>query len=235
MIINLIINVFDSLSPNVSDPKPNLQTEYIVNNRQHMIIVEPDLLLTGTRVSQSFLCQRRAVLNERYHVAIGSPSSAALYGIAAHELLEHILLKENIWETTEADLLNFINNFIENCIEDLYSLNGSIENLRTYLMSIVPALLQWTKQYILPLDDLTIAAAESKPRYSVLDTEETVWSVLFGLKGKIDVTLVSHQSQKAVPLGPTESSCIGLLQQKPNRISNANNNGVTVFTPNKEE
>lgn len=50
-----------------------------------MVILHPDLLLSGTRVSGSFKCKRQAVLEERFG---GSSSDKAVEGTLLHELFQ---------------------------------------------------------------------------------------------------------------------------------------------------
>lgn len=50
-----------------------------------MVILHPDLLLSGTRVSSSFRCKRQAVLEERF---AGSSSDKAVEGTILHEVFQ---------------------------------------------------------------------------------------------------------------------------------------------------
>lgn len=54
-----------------------------------MVILHPDLLLSGTRVSSSFRCKRQAVLEERF---AGSSSDKAVEGTILHEVFQVGLL-----------------------------------------------------------------------------------------------------------------------------------------------
>ncbi len=50
-----------------------------------MVILHPDLLLSGTRVSGSFRCKRQAVLEERF---AGSSNDKAVEGTLMHEVFQ---------------------------------------------------------------------------------------------------------------------------------------------------
>ena len=50
-----------------------------------MVILHPDLLLSGTRVSGSFRCKRQAVLEERF---AGNSSDKAVEGTLLHEVFQ---------------------------------------------------------------------------------------------------------------------------------------------------
>ena len=50
-----------------------------------MVILHPDMLLSGTRVSSSFKCKRQAVLEERF---AGSSSDKAVEGTILHEVFQ---------------------------------------------------------------------------------------------------------------------------------------------------
>lgn len=53
--------------------------------RAGMVILHPDMLLSGTRVSSSFKCKRQAVLEERF---AGSSSDKAVEGTILHEVFQ---------------------------------------------------------------------------------------------------------------------------------------------------
>ena len=44
----------------------------LVNSRQNLIVVQPDILVSGTTVSNGLGCLRRAVLCERFKVSFAS-------------------------------------------------------------------------------------------------------------------------------------------------------------------
>lgn len=50
-----------------------------------MVILHPDLLLSGTRISGSFRCQRQSVLEERF---AGSSNDKAVEGTLMHEVFQ---------------------------------------------------------------------------------------------------------------------------------------------------
>jgi len=73
-------------------------------------VLHPDVLISGTSVSHSFSCMRRAVLNERIKVFYrfayafskqliymqdGGSSAAATYGSIVHGLLQRALTTQN--------------------------------------------------------------------------------------------------------------------------------------------
>ena len=50
-----------------------------------MLVLHPDLLLSGTRISGSFRCQRQSVLEERF---AGSSNDKAVEGTLMHEVFQ---------------------------------------------------------------------------------------------------------------------------------------------------
>ena len=50
-----------------------------------MVILHPDLLLSGTRISGSFRCPRQSVLEERFG---GSSNDKAVEGTLMHEVFQ---------------------------------------------------------------------------------------------------------------------------------------------------
>jgi len=55
------------------------------------LVLQPDVLLSGTRVSSSFKCARQTVLEERFG---GDSSVKAMEGTLLHELFQAALLEE---------------------------------------------------------------------------------------------------------------------------------------------
>lgn len=50
-----------------------------------MLVLQPDVLLSGTRVAGSFKCPRQSILEERYG---GEGNARAVEGTLLHDLLQ---------------------------------------------------------------------------------------------------------------------------------------------------
>ncbi|KAG0649780.1 DNA replication nuclease DNA2 [Hyphodiscus hymeniophilus] len=135
----------------------------IIDDKNNMLILHPDHLISSTVVGDSFGCTRRAVLQDR--VKATSESSAPLiYGTILHEIFQAAMLA-NRWDTQW--LHELIENVATKHLEDLYVIKLQPE-------AIVKA-----------GNGEKASMCVSK----LLDVEEHVWSPMYGLKGNIDATV----------------------------------------------
>lgn len=51
---------------------------WIISEQSGYLILYPDLLLSGTTISSSIRCMRKAVLSERFRVSVKTPDVVAL-------------------------------------------------------------------------------------------------------------------------------------------------------------
>ncbi|GAB2270730.1 hypothetical protein Dimus_005601 [Dionaea muscipula] len=170
-----------------------------VNHEQNLLIVHPNVLVSGTRVAGSFSCSRRAVLDER--LRCNEYSSAALMGSLLHHVFQ---LKSQVSECFAFSCKAVIP-FHECAVNE----NNAYKNLT----GAIPRMLNWTKvfkrsQTDAPLVDFgTDHGLKRVCIAEVVDIEEMVWAPRYGLKGMIDASLhVRIQSdgeeatEKIVPL-----------------------------------
>jgi DNA replication ATP-dependent helicase Dna2 len=69
----------------------------VVDDRQNMLILHPDHLISATVVADSFGCLRRAVLQDRIK-ATSEANEPMLFGTLLHELFQEAL-RDNRWDT----------------------------------------------------------------------------------------------------------------------------------------
>lgn len=62
----------------------------IIDRRNGLIVVRPDLLVSGTSVVSSLFCQRKAVLSERFR-GIDATNQIMLNGTLVHRMLQKVL------------------------------------------------------------------------------------------------------------------------------------------------
>ena len=65
----------------------------ILDGKSGLIVVRPDLLVSGTSVVSSLFCKRKAVLSEKFR-GIEPTNKAMLNGTIVHQLLQKV--KRNI-------------------------------------------------------------------------------------------------------------------------------------------
>ncbi|CAN1834714.1 DNA replication ATP-dependent helicase/nuclease JHS1 [Linum perenne] len=158
-----------------------------VDKNHNLLVVHPDILVSGTRVSGSFGCPRRAVLDER--LKSSEYSSAALIGTLLHQIFQDALVKEN----PDTDFLEgYAKVVMQKNIESLYACGVNETDVLKTLVESIPKLVNWITLF-----------RKSK----VVDIEEMAWSKKYGLKGNIDASLrvtvestAKERDEKIMPL-----------------------------------
>ncbi|KQK84105.1 hypothetical protein AAES_51951 [Amazona aestiva] len=136
---------------------------WVINEQSGYLVLYPDLLLSGTTISNSIRCMRRAVLSERFRGS-ESGSRQTLVGTILHEIFQQ----------------SVTNNLAQGKVEELAK---KIVYGQKYLKEML-LIVRIEKSSGEKTEDFscTIEIVD------ILDIEENIWSPRFGLKGKIDVT-----------------------------------------------
>lgn len=185
--------------------------EVIVDDAQNLLVLHPDTLVSGTAVADSFVCLRKSVIsgrNPRGLGAAGVVSKAALQGSMIHDLFQAILVqagdaaeKEGKGEDVDCEdgPLGFftVAATVEDVISahrmDLYSADMTEAHARTFLNGTLPKVLEWNGAFLGARKEHSIVRDRSQVSKihvdGVSDIEESVWSPVFGLKGKIDASI----------------------------------------------
>uniref|UniRef100_A0A665UB13 DNA replication ATP-dependent helicase/nuclease n=1 Tax=Echeneis naucrates TaxID=173247 RepID=A0A665UB13_ECHNA len=187
---------------------------WLVDNQQGFLVLLPDTLISGTSVSSSIRCMRRAVLGDMFKVrkSFDGGSKHMLNGTMVHEVFQRAATANDFsleMLSKLADQALHSPQFLGN----MYSLGVSQEEMKQELHDYLPSLEHWAKEYLStptpkPINQDSSAVITVT---ELADIEENVWSPRFGLKGKIDVTAQvqiqrprngSHRSpeQKTLPL-----------------------------------
>ncbi|CAM8904527.1 unnamed protein product [Rhodiola kirilowii] len=165
-----------------------------------LIIIHPDILVSGTRVAASCSCRRRTVLDER--IKCNEQSTAALLGTLLHQMFQAGLIKETL--TTEY-LEEYANVVLQKNAESLYACGVTERDIYRTLIEAVPKMLGWIAQFRdsqgpNPSDNVDFGSNDGLKKVTitkVLDIEEMAWAPRYGLKGMIDASLhVKVQSNK---------------------------------------
>ena len=109
-----------------------------------MIILHPDHLISATVVADSTDCQRRAVLQDRVKV-IAALERPQAFGIFFHEVFQEAL-KANTWDMDS--IKSLVENIMSKHVEELYSIQMSIPEAVEYIMSRIPAVLDWADTFL---------------------------------------------------------------------------------------
>lgn len=109
-------------------------------------------------------------------------------------------------EPDQAACRELISNAIEQHRLGLYTLDHPTEEARSHLEGLVPQILAWKAQHLNNSDGCVIeptgsscasGAGSRRVRITSIEaTEENIWSPAFGLKGKVDATLMAQIQQE---------------------------------------
>ncbi|KAH9622076.1 hypothetical protein KSS87_007326, partial [Heliosperma pusillum] len=180
-----------------------------VNHEKNLLIVHPNLLLSGTRIAGSFSCSRRAVLDER--LKCSEHSTAALIGTILHQIYQAGLIMEH---PTIEGLLEFAKVVMQKNIESLYACGVQEKDVWVTLNEAIPKICNWIGLFMksqksnAPTVDFGPSDGLVKVNISdVVDIEEMVWAPKYGLKGMIDASVRvkifsngKHIDEKMMPL-----------------------------------
>ena len=165
---------------NIVDGRWGASHEGIIDNEGGYIILHPDTLVTGTRVAQSFACQRKVVLGAKLNSSVSSV--AAMRGTMLHELFEAAVTKRL---NTDDEYEEAISAVLDASMQTLYATGEDERSTRLYLSQHIRLVQSWVRTYLRPGSEMV----DGKKIDSVLQAEENIWSPQFGLKGKVDLSV----------------------------------------------
>ncbi|TPX33425.1 hypothetical protein SeMB42_g07481 [Synchytrium endobioticum] len=205
----------------IGELKPEENYKYIVNNEKNMIVLQPDLLMTSTSVSDAG-CTRRAVLQERVR---GTDPRAAepLFGTMLHELFQQALIRGSF---EVARIRADIPRIISNNLEGLWAARETEVSAKERLEKALSAYIEWSKKFMgqTPKTDALLIDHRKRAPPSktvsimrILDIEENIWSPMVGLKGKVDASVQLKIRDGSGPL----STVIAPLEVKTGRAYHA--------------
>ncbi|KAL9604493.1 MAG: hypothetical protein Q9219_000458 [cf. Caloplaca sp. 3 TL-2023] len=163
----------------------------VVDDKQNMIILHPDHLVSATVVGDSFSCTRRAVLQDRIK-STNDSSEAQVYGHILHEIFQEAM-KANRWD--DDWLHTTIENIVSHYLESLFEINVDPIKAVHQLKSKTAALQSWAEIFVStkPKPEAVIkdrnGAISTLSVNKLLEVEEKVWSPMYGLKGNVDATI----------------------------------------------
>ncbi|XP_077376094.1 DNA replication ATP-dependent helicase/nuclease DNA2 [Festucalex cinctus] len=194
---------------------------WLVDQEQGLLVLLPDRLVSGTSISSSIRCMRRAVLGEMFKSFDGG-SKQMLNGTIIHEVFQRAA-------TAKDFSLGTLSNMADEALHSpqhlggMYSLGVTQDEMKQELHDYLPSLELWAKEYLssptskaislkIPSNDGVADVARDSATATIAelaDIEENVWSPRFGLKGKIDLTArvriqrsrnVSHKSSEVMTI-----------------------------------
>ncbi|XP_054892940.1 DNA replication ATP-dependent helicase/nuclease DNA2 isoform X3 [Poeciliopsis prolifica] len=166
---------------------------WLVDREQGFLVLQPDSLISGTSISNSIRCMRRAVLGEMFKSFDGG-SKQMLNGTMVHEVFQRAASAKDF---SLQKLSQLADETLRNhrYLGDMYALGVSQEEMQQELHDYLPSLEHWANEYLCSSTPKPISSkirCQAPPAVFTLtelaDIEENVWSPRFGLKGKMDVT-----------------------------------------------
>ncbi|GAB5585844.1 DNA replication endonuclease-helicase Dna2 [Umbelopsis nana] len=177
---------------------PNPQAnEIVIDNRQNLLILHPDILISSTAVSDSFICLRKAVLRDRIR-DMADYNEALVHGLIMHRVFQSSIQSGDFSYKT---LKHEIEKAVTESVEELYAIDQSEQTAMLVLEKLVPNMQAWAAAYLTSQPKASVVT-DRGPSFGqhrpdpvvvgvekVLDVEEHIWSPMYGLKGMIDVTV----------------------------------------------
>ncbi|CAH8522563.1 unnamed protein product [Schistosoma turkestanicum] len=206
--INIIPNIFGDIKNAVYNNSTLIISDNNNNNNQthndcSAICLYPNYLLPTTKVVSSLNCLRRVVLeqfwitdggyhedNEITNQTYNCSSDIMLMGSLVHELFQKIISRKN---NQKDDVLQIISGLIfrPSVVLQMYASDIKPKTLFTKLEEFIPKIFDWTQTHcIQQLPYHTSMPVNQVKVEDVIAIEENIWSSRFGLKGKIDSTLL---------------------------------------------
>ncbi|TVU15982.1 hypothetical protein EJB05_39528, partial [Eragrostis curvula] len=170
----------------------NDQGKYIVDHDRNLVVIHPELLISGTRVASSFHCPRRSVLDDR--LKSNEYSTHALIGTLLHQVFQAGLLEDapsrQFLEQQAKEIL------LKN-LDSLYACGASESNTYSTLIEAIPKILNWFKCFLKGSKCSNVDFGRTEGRKTigvteVMDIEEMAWAPRYGLKGIIDASVRSR-------------------------------------------
>lgn len=142
----------------------------LVDEHQNWFITRPEFLIPATTLADAFACRRKPALALRF-VDEGLPSAPLIVGNIVHELFEQALLKN----AEPGGLLLLLNKLLTDTAEQIWHAGQnptSIHELCLPLLRSIPTFI-----------------AKHLSHTKVVECEAMIWSMAFGLKGKLDAII----------------------------------------------
>nr|XP_032806001.1 DNA replication ATP-dependent helicase/nuclease DNA2 [Petromyzon marinus] len=172
-----------------------------VTNDAGFVVVNPDLLLSGTTVTNGIRCPRRAVLSERFKGGGEWGTRQMLLGTLLHEVFQRAALQRDFSDAALRSAASATLAQLQHLAE-MYKLGVSQAELLGEMEEYFSAIGRWASRYLeggpepnsashglrmpIKMAGEGDASACTVSVCHLGDVEESVWSPRFGLKGKVD-------------------------------------------------
>ncbi|NWI92087.1 DNA2 nuclease, partial [Pitta sordida] len=118
---------------------------WLISEQSGFLVLYPDLLLSGTTVSNSIRCVRRAVLSERFRGS-ESGSRQMLVGTILHDIFQQSVTN-NLAQEKVQELANKIV-YGQKYLKDMYHLNLKQAEIMQEVEEYLPSFFKWAEDFM---------------------------------------------------------------------------------------
>ncbi|NXU48023.1 DNA2 nuclease, partial [Turnix velox] len=118
---------------------------WLINEQCGYLVLYPDLLLSGTAITNSIRCMRRAVLAERFR-GLGSSSRHTLVGTILHEIFQQSVTN-NLTQEKVKELANKIV-YGQKYLREMYHLNLKQAEIMQEVEEYLPSFFKWVEDFM---------------------------------------------------------------------------------------
>ena len=187
----------------------------VVDDKNGLIVVHPDTLVSGTAVVSALFCMRKAYLSEKFKGQEGG-NRVMLIGTAVHELLQEAVRNKCYSKQSILAVLDKIMT-APKMISDILSLGLHEGDIRKEVQEFIIHIQYFVRKFMFgefvakpeneedKSNKKTVQKEQWKGKIvEVCDIEENFWSPRLGIKGKIDLTVKTETSRGEVSVQPLE-------------------------------
>ncbi|NXY18888.1 DNA2 nuclease, partial [Atrichornis clamosus] len=118
---------------------------WVINDQSGYLVLYPDLLLSGTTISNSIRCMRRAVLSERFRGS-ESGSRQMLVGTILHEIFQQSVTNDLTKEKVQ-ELANKIV-YGQKYLKEMYHLKLKQAEIMREVEEYLPSFFKWAEDFM---------------------------------------------------------------------------------------
>ena len=210
--VSIVVNADDIVNVDV---KWRDDDSAVVDDKEGLIVVHPDTLVSGTAVVSALFCMRKAYLSEKFKGQEGG-NRVMLIGTAVHELLQEAVRNKCYSKQSILAVLDKIMT-TPKMISDILSLGLHEGDIRKEVQEFIIHIQYFVKKFMFGEfvakpeneEDKSSKKPVQKEQWKgkiveVCDIEENFWSPRLGIKGKIDLTVKTETSRGEVSVQPLE-------------------------------
>ncbi|XP_044761350.1 DNA replication ATP-dependent helicase/nuclease DNA2 isoform X2 [Coccinella septempunctata] len=169
---------------------------WVVDNKNGLLVYEPDLLISSTSVVNTLFCKRKSVLSDKFQ-GFEPANEFMLIGTLVHSILQHTLkFKLKTISQIEATLEKMLKS--KESVRKIYESDQTIESVKSKMAIYIPRILEFVDSYVQGKRKELNKNCWQGQIDEIEDIEENIWCQRLGIKGKVDVTI--RNGSKVMPL-----------------------------------